>query len=55
MRDSYRTFDTLPTADDDVAIYSLPKLGAALGLTLDRMPVSLKVLLENLQIGRAHV
>ncbi len=48
MRDSYRTFDTLPTADGDVGIYSLPKLGAALGVTLDRMPVSLKVLLENL-------
>ena len=48
MRDSYRTFDTLPTADGDVGIYSLPKLGAALGLPLDRMPVSLKVLLENL-------
>jgi aconitate hydratase len=48
MRDSYRTFDTLPTADGDVGIYSLPKLGAALGVALDRMPVSLKVLLENL-------
>ena len=32
MRDSYRTFDTLPTADGDVGIYSLPKLGAALGV-----------------------
>src|SRR5580658_1562208 len=48
MRDSYRTFDTLPTADGDVGIYSLPKLGDALGRSLDRMPVSLKVLLENL-------
>jgi aconitase A len=48
MRDSYRTFDTLPTADGDVGTYSLPKLGAAMGVTLDRMPVSLKVLLENL-------
>ena len=48
MRDSYRTFDTLHAAGGDVEYYSLPKLGNALGIALDRMPVSLKVLLENL-------
>jgi aconitate hydratase len=45
MRDS---FGTLRKLDGDVWFYSLPALGEALGARLDRMPVSLKVLLENL-------
>jgi aconitate hydratase len=45
MIDSFRT---LRTADGDVGFHSLPALGDALGVALDRMPVSLKVLLENL-------
>ena len=48
MTDSFQTRRTLRTADGDVAFYSLPALGEALGLDLARMPVSLKVLLENL-------
>ena len=39
---------TLHTADGTVEFQSLPALGDALGVALDRMPVSLKVLLENL-------
>ncbi len=48
MRDSFRTLDTLRTAGGTVGFYSLPRLADALGVALDRMPVSLKVLLENL-------
>lgn len=36
---------TLPTDQD---YHSLPALGEALGLSLQRLPVSLKILLENL-------
>jgi aconitate hydratase len=45
MRDS---FHTLRVLEGDVGFYSLPALGDALGIDLGRMPVSLKVLLENL-------
>ena len=45
MRDS---FGTLRALDGDVAFHSLPALGTALGVDLTAMPVSLKVLLENL-------
>ncbi len=45
MRD---TFDTLRKLDNQVAFHSLPALGEILGVDLHRMPVSLKVLLENL-------
>jgi len=45
MRDS---FGTLRALDGDLWFHSLPALGDALGAQLDRMPVSLKVLLENL-------
>jgi aconitate hydratase len=46
--DSFQTRRGLAIADGDVEFYSLPALGDALGVSLDRMPVSLKVLLENL-------
>jgi len=45
MRDS---FGTLRKLHGDVWFHSLPALGDALGVQLDRMPVSLTVLLENL-------
>jgi aconitate hydratase len=45
MRDS---FATLRQLTDEVWFHSLPALGDALGKDLDRLPVSLKVLLENL-------
>src|SRR5262249_51014959 len=45
MRDS---FGTLRQLTGDVWFHSLPALGEALGQKLDRLPVSLKVLLENL-------
>ncbi len=45
MRDS---FATLRMLDGDVAYHSLPALADRLGIELGRMPVSLKVLLENL-------
>jgi aconitate hydratase len=45
MRDS---FQTLRMLDGEVGFHSLPALGEALGIDLARMPVSLKVLLENL-------
>jgi aconitate hydratase len=45
MRDSFGTRRVL---QDEVDFYSLAALEAALGLSLDAMPVSLKVLLENL-------
>jgi aconitate hydratase len=45
MRDS---FGTLRKLNSDVWFYSLPALGEALGARIERMPVSLKVLLENL-------
>ncbi len=43
--DSFGTSRTLPTGHD---YYSLPALAAGLGITLDRLPFSLRVLLENL-------
>jgi aconitate hydratase len=45
MRDS---FGTLRQFDADLWYHSLPALGEALGADLARMPISLKVLLENL-------
>jgi aconitate hydratase len=48
MRDSFRTLSMLRTSDGTVEFYSLGLLGDALGFAIDRMPVSLKVLLENL-------
>jgi aconitate hydratase len=45
MRDS---FATLRQLTDAVWFHSLPALADALGQNLDRMPISLKVLLENL-------
>src|ERR1700761_5979825 len=45
MRNSY---DTLRPLTDEVWLHSLPQLGEALGQRIDRLPVSLKVLLENL-------
>jgi aconitate hydratase len=45
MRDS---FGTIRTLRDGIWFHSLSVLGGALGVSLDRMPVSLKVLLENL-------
>jgi aconitate hydratase len=45
MRDS---FGSLRDLGDGTWVYSLPALGDALGVDLARMPVSLKVLLENL-------
>jgi aconitate hydratase len=45
MRNS---FGTLRKLTDDVWFHSLPALGEALGQDIERLPVSLKVLLENL-------
>ena len=42
------SFGTLRKLNDATWFHSLPALGDALGVPLDRMPVSLKVLLENL-------
>ncbi len=48
MTDSFQMHRTLRTADGDAAFYSLSALAHARGTAIDRMPVSLKVLLENL-------
>src|ERR1700722_3832685 len=45
MRDS---FATLRKLDDEVWFHSLAALADALGQNLDRLPISLKVLIENL-------
>ena len=42
------SFGTRRQLSGGQAYYSLPALGAALGLSVDRLPVSLKILLENL-------
>ena len=42
------SFGTLRQLTDDVWFHSLPALADALGQKLDRLPVSLKVLIENL-------
>jgi len=42
------TLRTLATPSGDLSIHSLPALAHILGASIDRMPVSLKVLLENL-------
>ena len=46
MRDMRRTLRT--AAGDEVGFHSLPALAKTLGAPVERMPVSLKVLLENL-------
>ena len=45
MRDSFKTRSSLAVGDQSYEIYSLPKLQ---GHDVDRLPYSLKVLLENL-------
>jgi aconitate hydratase len=42
------SFATRQKLNDETWFHSLPALGDALGVSLDRMPVSLKVLIENL-------
>src|SRR3974377_1129794 len=42
------SFGTLRKLNEETWFHSLPALGDALGVPLDRIPVSLKVLLENL-------
>ena len=44
MRDS---FGTLRNLENGIAYFSLPALGEKLGIDLARMPISMKVLLEN--------
>ncbi|MFO1026587.1 MAG: aconitate hydratase AcnA [Acetobacteraceae bacterium] len=46
--DSFDTRRTLRLGDRTVAYFSLPALADRLGVALDRMPFSLRVLLENL-------
>ena len=46
-QDSLSTRSTLNCGGKDYAYYSLPKAAAALG-DIDRLPFSMKVLLENL-------
>ena len=45
---NHDSFGALRTLSDGVSFYSLPALAERLGVDLHRMPVSLKVLLENL-------
>ena len=45
---THDSFDVIRPLSEGVWIYSLPALAQSLGVQLDRMPVSLKVLLENL-------
>ena len=47
------SFGTRRKLDSEVWFHSLPALGEALGTDLDRLPVSLKVLLEN-QLRHEH-
>ena len=42
------SFGTLRALDSETDFFSLPALATTLGVSLDAMPVSLKVLLENL-------
>ncbi|MGH2566788.1 MAG: aconitate hydratase AcnA, partial [Bacteroidota bacterium] len=46
--DSYQTFSELKVGSRSYNYYSLPKLEKSLGMKLDRLPISLKILLENL-------
>ncbi len=46
--DSFATRRTLTVGEAEYDYYSLPALAQALGITLDRLPFSLRVLLENL-------
>ena len=45
---THDSFGIVRSLNEGVFFYSLPALAQALGVDLDRMPVSLKVLLENL-------
>jgi len=54
--DAFSTRSTLTVGGVDLEYYSLPRLAAAIGRDLRRLPVSLRVLLENLlrhEDGRA--
>jgi aconitate hydratase len=46
--DSFKTRTELSVADKTLSYFSLPKLGAALGKDLGKLPFSLRILLENL-------
>ncbi len=47
-RDSFKTRSTLDVGSKQYTYFSLPKLGAALGGDVQRLPFSLRILLENL-------
>ncbi|MCB8882635.1 aconitate hydratase AcnA [Acidisoma cellulosilytica] len=46
--DSFGTLSPFANGDGQARLFSLPKLAKALGITLDRLPYCLRVLLENL-------
>lgn len=46
--DTFKTLTQLPLANGAVAYHSLPKLEAAAGRNVQRLPLGLRVLLENL-------
>ena len=48
LKDSYQTKSTLTVGGTTYTIFSLKRLDKALAGSLDRLPVSLKILLENL-------
>ena len=47
-RNSFQALDTLVVGDERYAYFSLPKVAAAGAGDIDRLPISLKILLENL-------
>ncbi|MPZ23266.1 MAG: aconitate hydratase AcnA [Dehalococcoidia bacterium] len=47
MKDSFGTRQNLRTSDGEVVYYSIPELGAQ-GFPVDRLPYTVKILLENL-------
>ena len=47
-RNSFQALDTLVVGDERYAYFSLPKAAAAGAGDIDRLPISLKILLENL-------
>ncbi|HLX12285.1 MAG TPA: aconitate hydratase AcnA [Bacteroidota bacterium] len=47
-KDSFKTAKTLTVSGKTYTIYSLPNLSKALGKDLSKLPVSLKILIENL-------
>jgi hypothetical protein len=53
-RDSFGSLRPLPGGPAGCMLFSLPALGLALGVPIEQLPISLKVLIENLLVAESR-